>query len=210
MAEVGRVSRVLGYPVKSATAADLERAKVGTSGIDGDRTWAVVDADGQPITARHAPRLRDVVARLEDEGPVLVVPGVPAEVSGESADAALSAYLRQPARLAHARSGHLDVAPLHLVSVTTVTAARTDQGSLASAEDGCPCSVEDPRANLWLELHGVDLQEGETETAWAGRQLLVGSALLRISGAPQHCLGMYADVVEAGTISPGDPVHLLD
>lgn len=220
MAQVGRVSKVRGYPVKSAAAADLERAKVGTSGIEGDRSWAVVDAGGQPITAGRAPQLRDVVARLGDEGPVLQVPGagagtengddLPAEVSGERADAALSAYLGQPARLAHAESGYLDVAPLHVVSLATVTAARTGPGHPASAEEPCPCSVEDPRANLWLDLHGVDLQDGEAETAWVGRQLRVGSALLRISGAPQHCLGVYAEVVEPGTVSPGDPVNLLD
>jgi MOSC domain-containing protein YiiM len=65
------------------------------------------------------------------------------------------------------------------------------------------CSAEDPRANLLLHLDGDD-----DERTWVGRHLRIGTAVLEISRTPKHCLGVYAEVRRAGTVTVGDPVLL--
>jgi uncharacterized protein len=88
---------------------------------------------------------------------------------------------------------HGDVAPVHLVSRTAIErAARGD------VPEGC--SPYDPRANLLLEIGG-------DERTWVGRTLAVGTAVLRITRTPKHCLGVYADVHTPGRVAVGDPVR---
>jgi len=109
-----------------------------------------------------------------------------------------------PASLSAAlgRSAHLEqlppqpgVAPVHLVSREAV-----DRASTGEVPEGC--SAEDPRANLVLALDG-------DERAWVGRDLRIGSAVLRLTRTPKHCLGVYADVVSPGVVRAGDPVVLV-
>ncbi len=88
------------------------------------------------------------------------------------------------------------VAPVHLVSRQAI-----DRAALGEVPDGC--SADDPRANLLLDLDG-----GDDERAWVGRTLRVGDAVLEITRTPKHCLGVYAEVRRAGTVSAGDPVLL--
>jgi hypothetical protein len=38
--------------------------------------------------------------------------------------------------------------------------------------------------------------------------LRVGSAVLEVTRTPKHCLGVYAEVRHAGTVTAGDPVLL--
>jgi hypothetical protein len=58
-----------------------------------------------------------------------------------------------------------------------------------------------PRANLIL-----DLAEGD-ERDWIGRDVAIGGAVLHVSRAPKHCLGVYAEVVQPGRINLGDAVE---
>jgi uncharacterized protein YcbX len=106
---------------------------------------------------------------------------------------AISAALGRPVTLApaEAREG---VAPVHLVS--RIAIERAAQGEVPEG-----CSAEDPRANLLLETDA-------DERTWVGSTLLVGTAVLRISRTPRHCLGVYADVHTPGRVAVGDPVRL--
>jgi uncharacterized protein YcbX len=119
-----QVTRLRVYPVKSFAGVDLDSAEVLPWGLAGDRRWAVVDPEGEPITAREANELLGLTAAiLDDEGLVLAhrdrpdeslkvaVPSGAAPVAvghsrqgtalpaGAEADAWISARLMRPARL---------------------------------------------------------------------------------------------------------------
>lgn len=212
---VGRVSRVQVYPLKSATAPPAAAVALDEHGAVGDRWFQVVDEDGAVVTAEQAPELRSVVALLAmDGGLVLTVPGAAPSLRGDRADEALSDLVGRPVRAVPAvrTAARLD-APVHLVSVQALDAAR--RGEHAAAD--CACSLEEPRANLLVDLVGVlgdaSPDRGAPVTAEAGlvgRRVRIGTVELEVTRAPDHCLGVYAEVAVAGAVRPGDTVELLD
>ncbi len=200
-AELGTVSAVWVYPVKSLAGTSVQAAEVSPTGLEGDRTHSVVDAtSGEPITAKEEPRLRELIAAPGQAHPVIHVPD--AEVGGQVPAAALSGWLDRPVDLAatDAEGGHaVDAFPVHLVS----------EGAMLTADPGAgpeACDVNDPRANLVLKLRA----DGDAERAWVGRRIQVGTAVLSITRTPKHCLGVYAEVVTPGRVAAGDPVRLAD
>ncbi len=82
-------------------------------------------------------------------------------LTGAAADAAVARLVGRPARLQVADGASFaDVAPVHVVSRQAVERAAAEEGTTL----GDPaCSVEEPRANVELDLSG-----GELETAWVG------------------------------------------
>lgn len=201
---VGRVDGLRAFPVKSMTAPRLEHVRVETSGLQHDRAWAVVDDEGTVVTAKQVAGLRDVAAVVPEgeHAPELVLAGEDEPLTGAAADAAIARLVGRSARLQVADGASFaDVAPVHVVSRQAVDRAAADEGTTF----GDPaCSVEEPRANIEL-----DLGSGELETAWVGRELHLGDVVLRISQQPKHCLGVYADVVQPGTVEVGDDVRLV-
>jgi hypothetical protein len=89
---------------------------------------------------------------------------------------------------------------VHLVSRQALDAAARGEHDAAD----CACSLEDPRANLVLDL--VALREEQL----IGRRLEVGTAVLRVVRRPNHCLGLYAEVERPGRIGTGDEVRDAD
>ncbi|WP_335992030.1 MOSC domain-containing protein [Glycomyces sp. MUSA5-2] len=102
------MNRVLGirrHPLKSAAAEHLDRTRVGKHGLDGDRTWVCVDADGTIGSAKQ-PRLwgalLDVDAAYDpDRDDVLITTpnGLSGTAGTPEADAAVSEWLGRPVRL---------------------------------------------------------------------------------------------------------------
>jgi uncharacterized protein len=86
------------------------------------------------------------------------------------------------------------LAPVHLVSRGAIE--RAAQGDVPEG-----CSADDPRANLLVEID-------DDERGWVGRTVAVGTAVLRVTRTPRHCLGVYADVHTPGRVAVGDPVRL--
>ena len=196
---VGTVVSLRAFPVKSMDAGPLARADVLASGVRHDRGWAVLDESGDVVTSRTSDALRTVRADVTDGGPSITVPGGE-PVTGAAADAALSELVGRPVTVrASTGGGFNEVAPVHLVSRQAIErgADHDDHG------EQCPCSVEEPRANLVLDLAGEPL-----ETGWVGARLRIGGAVLQVSKAPRHCLGVYADVVTEGAVAEGDEVVL--
>ena len=120
------------------------------------------------------------------------------EAGGPDADRALAEALGRPARLERVPAGSTLDAPVHLVSRQALDAAARGEHDAAD----CACSLEEPRANLVLDVPGL------REEDWIGRRLGIGAAVLRVARRPGHCLGVYAEVARAGTIRPGDAVVL--
>ena len=197
MTGTGRVAQVWVFPVKSMSGASVESASVVEGGLDGDRAWAVVDADGATVTAAEEPRLREVTTRLLDGGLRLDVPGAQPGLGVEAAAEALSGWLGRPLHLAHREgAGFVDVAPVHVVS-------RTSMADAEHAEQCDACDIREPRANLVL-----DLDPGGSERDWLGATVRIGGVVLRMTREPNHCLGVYAEVASPGQLSVGDEVRL--
>lgn len=196
---VGQVSALWVFPVKSMAGQQVSSTTIGPGGLAGDRQWSVRDTDtGEALTAKQAPALREVTARLDPSGDLqLDVPGHRAGLGGADAERALAAHLGRPVRLVRAEDprGFVDVAAVHLVSAGSIADA-------AHAESCDACDVEQPRANVVLTL----LEPGPAERGWLDAELHLGQVRLRVSKLPKHCLGVYAEVLAQGTASVGDGV----
>lgn len=197
MTAIGRVQELWVFPVKSMAGASVESVPVEAGGLVGDRSWAVIDEDGQTVTAADEPRLREVGTRLLDGELRVDVPGAQPGLAADAAAEALSSWLGRTVRLAHREgTGFVDVAPVHVVSRGSIVDA-TEHAETCDA-----CDITAPRANLVLTL-----DEG-SERDWVGAKVTVGGTTLEVVREPKHCLGIYADVAVPGTVRVGDQVEL--
>ncbi len=161
------------------------------------KSLAGTPVDGADIGPDGLAGDRELTVVGDDGGPVRgkdapALAGLsPADVDA----AALSEVLGRPVRL-EPLPPQPGVAPVHLVSRGAV-----DRGAAGEVPDGC--SADDPRANLLLAIDG-------DERTWVGRELRVGTAVLRLTRTPKHCLGVYADVVTPGAVRTGDAVLLVE
>lgn len=96
---MSRVAALWRYPVKSLRGEALDVTDLGEHGIPGDRAFGIVDvATGHVLTARREPRLLSAAASWHDGRVGITGPdGRPLD-----SDAALSAWLGRPVRLARA------------------------------------------------------------------------------------------------------------
>ena len=65
------------YPIKSTAPLPVCEARVEPCGLQHDRRWMVVDADGRFLTGRQLPRLTLVRALPHENGLLLEAPGMP-------------------------------------------------------------------------------------------------------------------------------------
>jgi uncharacterized protein YcbX len=175
---VGRVEQIWVYPVRSLAGAAVSSGELTGRGLAGDRAWTVVGDDDRVVRAKDAPAMAEVPGTGDPE---------------VDADA-LRAVLGRAVRLVPTPEEGAGVAPVHLVSRGAI-----ERAAAGDVPEGC--SADDPRANVVLTLDG-------DERTWVGRELRVGEAVLAVTRTPKHCLGVYADVRQAGRIRVGDPVLL--
>lgn len=71
-----RIARLFAYPVKSCAGVELIEAVLTDTGLDLDRVWMVVDAQGQGVTQRELPRLALVRPQIKHHEVVLRAPGM--------------------------------------------------------------------------------------------------------------------------------------
>ena len=69
--EQARVSGLYVYPVKSMKGIGLDEATLTPKGLEHDRRWMVVRADGRFVTQREEPRLALIHTRLDAHGVTL-------------------------------------------------------------------------------------------------------------------------------------------
>lgn len=65
------------YPVKSCRGVAVDQAFVTERGLQRDREWLIVDADGRFVTQREVPRLALILAAVTDTALRLDAPGMP-------------------------------------------------------------------------------------------------------------------------------------
>jgi len=209
MAGVASVRSVAVFPVKGAAAGVVGEVELDVDGVVGDRRFAVVPAgpkdDRRVLTADAEPRLREVAAALVGGELRLDVPGAAPGLAGAAADAALSDLLGRPVRVVPVPPGSQLDAPVHLVSQQAVAAALAGEHEVAH----CACSLEEPRANLVLDLAAAEGPARPREEDLVGRRVAVGNVVLDVHRRPGHCLGVYARVVVPGTVQVNDPVRVI-
>ena len=72
----GAVARLFIYPVKSCAGIEVQEALLTDTGLDLDRAWMVVDANGLFLTQRALPRMALIRPQLKSEEMVLRAPGM--------------------------------------------------------------------------------------------------------------------------------------
>ncbi|BDT69109.1 putative protein YcbX [Comamonadaceae bacterium OS-1] len=70
------ISRLFVYPVKSCAGVALDHATLTETGLEFDRAWMVVDAQGQFVTQRELPRMALIQPELQTFDMVLRAPGM--------------------------------------------------------------------------------------------------------------------------------------
>jgi len=89
-----RLATISIYPVKACHRVDLAAARLGATGLDGDRVWMVTRPDGRFLSQRTHPALARLVPRLDGgtlelRGPGLAPLVVPAGPPGERREVAV-------------------------------------------------------------------------------------------------------------------------
>lgn len=233
---VGRVAQLYRYPVKSMAGEAVATAKVRFSGIEGDRRYAFVRADGSKalqidfpwFTGREYPALVAYQA-LYDAGTaditVTAPDGSTHALDSDSLREALERESGKAVSLLRLGRGTYDGAPLSLLSTRSVDTVA--QAAALSDRD-----ARRYRPNLLLEL-----ADGAHEDDWVGKALTVGSggaviwvtrpdprcmminldpatgqqtpAVLKyVATARANMLGVYATVLREGIVNVGDELRL--
>lgn len=189
---IGEVGALWRYPVSSLGGEPMETARVTQEGVEGDRRWGVADAaTGGVAGPEREKRWRiapDLSSRLAGEGAEIRA-GEGAWMAAGSAQAreALSAHFGFPVEVRPhpgTNGGGATVTPRYeRAAIHLVTTA-----SLRALEDVVPDAVVDPRRfrpNLVVRTGpGVT---GFAETAWVGREIRIGEAVLRVQEPCERC-----------------------
>ena len=218
------------FPVKSMGGESLFAVEVGEAGLVGDREWAVYGADGKLASGKHSRRFRrmdpvfDLVAARRDADAVVSLPGGREVVAGQAdSDSVLSDHFGEPVTVR--REGdvpHQDAATFSIVGSATLAELGRHEG------DGRPLDPRHLRANVVVRT-----EQPYVEDSWVGREVTLGTVRLRVSEPIERCrmvgvaqvglperpgmlkaisehhhldAGVYAAVLQPGTIAVGDPV----
>lgn len=220
--QIGTVARLWRYPVKSMLGETSERVDVDERGVRGDRLFAVRDERGSLGSGKTTRRFRHIEGLFGFKalaGPEIVFPdGTRMAASDAGVHAALSRILGLPVTLAREESmPHHDSAPVHLVTTASLRWLKADERRF--------------RPNIVVDLPG----EAPVEQGWIGKTLVLGdSVVLRIIEPTERCVmttfaqedlpadpsvlrriareanlqfGVYAEVLNPGTILRGDTVQ---
>jgi uncharacterized protein YcbX len=70
------IARLFVYPIKSCAGVELPEALLTETGLEFDRAWMVVDAEGEFVTQRELPRMALIRPQLKHSEMVLRAPGM--------------------------------------------------------------------------------------------------------------------------------------
>jgi uncharacterized protein YcbX len=206
-----------------------DAVELNARGVRGDRQFAVRSADGKFGSGKNSRRFRHIEglftfrAQLAGEWPEITFPdGRRVRADDPVIDSALSAVLGTPVTLAReGEVSHFDASPIHLVSTA----------SLHWLQSRLPQSRVDERRFR----PNITVDSDEREPSWVGRTLCVGGVELRVTALTGRCVmttsaqtdlpfdpkilrciaqeagedfGVYAEVLQPGRVSRGDPVIL--
>ena len=230
---IGVVAKLWRYPVKSMLGEECAQLELERRGVRGDRLFAVRTADGRLGSGKNSGRLRQVDglfgfgARYVGDCPELSFPdGRRLRGDDPQIDHELSRALGTRVSLAReSQAPHFDACAVHIVSTASLAWLR-------SRLAGSRIDERRFRPNIVVATDG----SGPVEQGWIGKLLRVGQGVrLQVVAPTERCrmttlaqddlpadpgilrciaqeadlqFGVYAEVVEPGTIAGGDPVSL--
>ncbi|MEV4143953.1 MOSC N-terminal beta barrel domain-containing protein [Amycolatopsis sp. NPDC049691] len=193
---MGVVAALWRYPVKSMAGERLTEAAVGERGLDGDRLYAVRDADGKLGSGkdsrrfRRMPGLHAFAARYDGDVPVVTFPDGRV-LRGSEITTEIAEVLGLPGvELAkEADVPHHDEAPLHLVTTSSLA-------WLAERAPGVALDERRFRANVLLDTGPAPEL---AEDAWVGERIRIGEVELEVLRKAVRCVmvGLPADGLPA-------------
>ncbi len=236
MLEVGRVSAIYRYPVKSMAGEVMDSAELGWHGLEGDRRFAFRRSGvktGMPwLTAGRLPSLVTYVPLREDDdvlpSRVRTPNGAELELRGDALRAEIEAALGAPVELMQLNNGIFDDGVLAIITDRSV--------ATVSGEAGVETDARRFRPNLLVETSD---SSPFPEDAWVGQRIRIGDgedapsvsictrdvrcAMLNIDPDTaatdprllktavrlnQNCAGVYATTIKTGTVRVGDVLYL--
>lgn len=204
MNDVGRVSGIWRYPVKSMQGEGLAAGTITEQGLPGDRGWGVIDeATGKVLSAKREARLMEATAFSADGSIRVRLPDGTVCGPGGDCDELLSDWLERPVRLVaavdHPASYEMnvsavdedspvielpcppgtffDAASVHLLTTSSMA-------TMAARQPTSAWDVHRFRPTLVVDTDGA---EGFPEDAWIGGEIEVGEARLRVFAPTVRC-----------------------
>jgi MOSC domain-containing protein len=222
------------YPIKSSAPLEVASAAVEPRGLQHDRRWMVVDAQGRFITGRELPRLTLIRALPGPDGLSLSAPGLPslfvpvpqagatvpvevwkhhvaAKPAGPAAEAWLTEFLQQPAQLVH-----MDTAVTR--AMTDPHSQPGDQVSFAdafplllisqAALDGLNARLAKPVSMLQFRPNlVVEGAEAHAEDGW--KRIRIGQVEFEVAKACTRCVFTTVDPTRGERDPDGEPLRTL-
>jgi uncharacterized protein YcbX len=201
MTDLGTVSQLWRYPVKSMQGAQADELRITATGVEGDRQWALIDeATGRVLSAKRSGALLTAVGT---DGRATLPDGSIVELDDPGAGPALSSWLGREVTVRAAadaeglsyqmtfeppnddaeyfdipiRNGtFLDLAAVHLVTTATLLAC-------AAARPDLDWDVRRFRPNVVVDGPG----ELFHENGWTGRRVTIGEVVIEVDGPTVRC-----------------------
>jgi uncharacterized protein YcbX len=229
----GKISELWRYPVKSMLGEKRESLVVDSRGVEGDRLYAIHDANGKIGSGKNTRRFRrfeglfGYAAAYIDGVPRITFPnGKVFGVGSSEADSGLSDAFGEKLTLSKESAvSQLDAGPVHLISQA---ALRWLSALLAG-----PVDSRRFRPNIVIDVPG----DTRVERGWIGHRLRLGDEVeIRVCAETERCamiafaqselgaapdilrriakeantrFGVYAEVLVPGVIRTGDSVSLM-
>jgi uncharacterized protein len=235
MKEIGKVSRLRRYPVKSMRGEDLESATVEAYGLLGDRAYSyVLDHAPNPrfpwMTARQAAQMLLYKPKITPSGEIEVETheGSHYSISDTALEKSLEEKYGYPISLKHQQTGCHDAKPISLLGLSTIR-------KLEKETQITELAPERFRANIYADWNsGIPF----LEDGLVGKEIAVGGdgVVLRIVKKDSRCViptldpatsisnpevletiqikhggcfGVYAEVVSGGMIRLADSITVV-
>ncbi len=230
--QVGVVTGLWRYPVKSMAAEALSAATLSWAGLAGDRRWAFIRAgsgeNGFPWhTIRENPAMSCYVPRLlQPERPDKseVVVRTPSGRTYDLADPALADELGTGLRLMRLDRGTFDAMPVSLIGTATVSALcgaagvadnelRFRPNIVISTVSGAPFAEDEwVGCTVWLGQAAVRVDRRDSRCVVVNVDPEAGypdGPVLKVAGElGGACAGVYGSTVRPGEIQVGDLVTI--
>ena len=197
--ELGRISAIFRYPVKSMAGELLDVARLGWHGIEGDRRLAfrrLTDKSGFPwLTASKLPQLLLYKPfRLDTNTELLPThvrtpDGKEYELHCDELRQEVSSRYGSDLELMNLKAGIFDESPISVISLGTVHSVARESGRGVDL-----CDLRRFRPNIVLETNTAEPLE---EDRWVGRTLIFGEgtsgAAVRVTMRDERCVMVNFD-----------------
>jgi uncharacterized protein len=193
--ELGRISAIFRYPVKSMAGELLDVAKLSWHGIEGDRRLAfrrLTDKSGFPwLTASKLPQLLLYKPFGIDRSSAELLPthvrtpdGKEYELRSDALREEVSSRYGSDVELMNLKHGIFDESPISVITLGTVHSVARESGPGVDL-----CDLRRFRPNIVLETGSAEPFE---EDKWVGRTLMFGegngAAAVRVTMKDERCV----------------------